>query len=419
MSYRVKLNIEGGKQRDVLAFDRNYFRANPDDPMLLSEYDYRFARLTPQQLHNWRYRLLDGFDQSLPWCRKPRQTVFGGLFNVVTESTGDDDFFYYWFKEGYYLHGVLEFYNAMDEDLPFQRIEFWDAWVTTIDEQMSSWSNMPMLLHFKISPATVRVNKTVKFQQNWFMTDIDEKPVEVFEQEEEKDEKEYKTGVYFDYDGNIIHKGGIHNEYWLIQKEEYKKIQNSAKTETKNKKHRQSLINKKLLDESSGAKRLTISNKEANGVPEGKTTIDYLYEKTNEISEKGIFFEFYCNIVINTKTYKIEYYVIRRGQAESANIYRKEKDYLNDTYHPLIGNIHGHPDKIKKRVDEPYPTLSGTSADDRNAAKRLEITVFNIEGNKIYYYTPYGLSLSPNSYKGTRDARSIIQYAVDIKVDEK
>ncbi|GHT35543.1 hypothetical protein FACS189434_13520 [Bacteroidia bacterium] len=195
MAYRAKLTVNN-IERELLACDRNYFRANPDDPMLLSQYDYRFACLTPQQLHNRQYRLLDDFDQTLPWCRKPRQTVFGGLFNVVTESTGDDDFFYYWFKEGYYLHGILEFYNAMDEDLPFQRIEFWDAWVTTIDEQMSSWSNMPMLLHFKISAATVRVNKTVKFQQNWFVTDIDEKPVTVFERTEETEDKKI-TKLYW------------------------------------------------------------------------------------------------------------------------------------------------------------------------------------------------------------------------------
>jgi hypothetical protein len=43
---------------------------------------------------------------------------------------------------------------------------------------------MPMLLYCEISPATVRYNKSLVFQKNWFITDINQKQVK--EEQEEK-----------------------------------------------------------------------------------------------------------------------------------------------------------------------------------------------------------------------------------------
>jgi hypothetical protein len=207
MAHRVKLIIEN-TERELLSCNYDYFRAHPNDPMLLSKEDREFIYLTPQQLHNWQHRLLEGFDRHQLGCgRKPRASVFGGLFRVIMESTDDDDFFYHWFKSTQITHGVLEFYNEMDEDLPFRRLEFWDGWISNISEEMTSTSNMPMLLYLEISADTVRFNKTIVFRQNWFITDIDAKPVPIHERQETqllvqevKGEKEAKPGQKITYE---------------------------------------------------------------------------------------------------------------------------------------------------------------------------------------------------------------------------
>jgi hypothetical protein len=93
------------------------------------------------------------------------------------------DGFYHRFKTTQATHGMIEFYNSKDEDLPFRRLEFWDGWISELSETMISAGNMPMLLYCEISPATVRYNKSLVFQKNWFITDINQKQVK---EEQEK-----------------------------------------------------------------------------------------------------------------------------------------------------------------------------------------------------------------------------------------
>ncbi|MDR2065400.1 MAG: hypothetical protein LBP85_06815 [Prevotellaceae bacterium] len=109
---------------------------------------------------------------------------FGDLFHIVMQATGNDEFFYQWFKTRNAMHGVLGFYRAKDENMPFRRLEFWDAWISELSETMTFAGCSPMLLHCVISPATVRYNKNVVFQKKRFITDINAKPVKLGEKEE-------------------------------------------------------------------------------------------------------------------------------------------------------------------------------------------------------------------------------------------
>lgn len=79
------------------------------------------------------------------------------------EST-DDDSFYHLFKttkEGYTRleNGVLELYDSKDE-------------------------YMPMRMSFTLSPATIRVNKELVFQKNWWHTDINQQEEQAQQQTE-------------------------------------------------------------------------------------------------------------------------------------------------------------------------------------------------------------------------------------------
>ncbi|MDR1348418.1 MAG: hypothetical protein LBJ63_08360 [Prevotellaceae bacterium] len=87
------------------------------------------------------------------------------------------DGFYHRFKTTQATHGMIEFYNSKDEDLPFRRLEFWDGWISELSETMTSTCSIPMLLYCEISPATVRYNKSLVFQKNWYITDINQKQV--------------------------------------------------------------------------------------------------------------------------------------------------------------------------------------------------------------------------------------------------
>ena len=165
MEYGIKLTIDG-EERNVLHFFTEYFRLNSSDPILMSSFP-----------------TLDECNRNLPYYRfDPSGPPLDGRFRVTMESTDDDDLFYANLKTGRFMHGIFRFYRTLDEGIPFRTIEFWDTFVSETCEQMSS-DGMPMLLHVVLSPATVRFNKGLVFQKNWFVTDINKK-AETFERTE-------------------------------------------------------------------------------------------------------------------------------------------------------------------------------------------------------------------------------------------
>ncbi|MDR3326932.1 MAG: hypothetical protein LBT04_02170, partial [Prevotellaceae bacterium] len=130
MSYGIKLNIEGEKQRDVLDFSINYFQPDKLDPacicsMLLAFYkDLGFIPrdyVQPRAPNLKDYNRFKCHSSMLPY----RDNPLGGLLHLTLESTDDDELFYYSLKELKTLHGKLEFYNYRDDDMPFRRLEFW------------------------------------------------------------------------------------------------------------------------------------------------------------------------------------------------------------------------------------------------------------------------------------------------------
>ncbi|MDR1348711.1 MAG: hypothetical protein LBJ63_09880, partial [Prevotellaceae bacterium] len=141
------------------------------------------------------FRTLKDFDRHSPRAYRATGEPFGGLFRIVMESTGNDDLFYHWFKTTLATHGMIEFYSSKDEDLPFRRLEFWDGWISELSETMTSTGSIPMLLYCEISPATVRYNKSLVFQKNWFITDINQKQVK-----EKSEEKEIVSVQWIDRD---------------------------------------------------------------------------------------------------------------------------------------------------------------------------------------------------------------------------
>ena len=177
MAYEIKLTLDG-EERNVLHFFTEYFRLNSSDPILMSSFP-----------------TLDDCNRNLPYYRfDPSGPPLDGRFHVTMESTGDDDLFYANLKTGKFMHGIFRFYRTLDEGIPFRTIEFWDTFVSETSEQMSS-NGMPMLLHVVLSPATVRFNKGLVFQKNWFVTDIHVKPITV--QDEEEDPEKKITKLYW------------------------------------------------------------------------------------------------------------------------------------------------------------------------------------------------------------------------------
>ncbi|MDR2474368.1 MAG: hypothetical protein LBD45_00785 [Bacteroidales bacterium] len=185
MAHKIKL-IFDGEERDILSFSMDYFQPSRLDPIGMSAEDlcfYKSLGVIHKDYVQPKFVTLYDFNRNLPLVSPPKDAPFGGLFNLIMESTNDDNVFYHSLQTTRIAHGVLEFYNGDEEDLPFRRVEFWDSFVSELSETMSSTSNKPMLLHCVISPATVRFNKTVVFRKNWWVTDIDDK-TKVFERED-------------------------------------------------------------------------------------------------------------------------------------------------------------------------------------------------------------------------------------------
>jgi hypothetical protein len=175
MAYRVKLKT-GSEERDILTFFIEYFYINPMDKAAMPSQLLTFHKelgLISKDYQRKSDPLLKDYDRNCPHAFRAGGQPIGGLFHITVESTDDDDFLYDWMKG--VRNGVLEFYDSSEEDLPFRRIEFWDAWVSELSEEMSAVGGAPMLMHCVISPATVRFNKSIVLQKCWFETDINAK----------------------------------------------------------------------------------------------------------------------------------------------------------------------------------------------------------------------------------------------------
>ncbi|WP_165027263.1 type VI secretion system tube protein TssD [Dysgonomonas sp. ZJ279] len=176
MAFKAILKVDG-EERTLLTY-HNY---------LFDMWSCDFSKVT--KTHSTLYDYM-AVAKASPYAFIRYGEPFGGLFDFTIESTDDDDFFYHWFKSDdkkgrtYIKNGVIEIYNSRDEYMPMRRIEFWDAWITEISEHHIAYSNMPMILAFTISPATIRVNKRVVFQKNWFITDINQKDAQPQEKAE-------------------------------------------------------------------------------------------------------------------------------------------------------------------------------------------------------------------------------------------
>ncbi len=160
MAYQALLTVDG-EQRQLLHLDTRYFQFD----------NFTFCQFCKE--HPFRtLDMLEGLSRQNKYAFRPKSEIFGGVFNLCFESTDQDDWFYHCFKECYVAHGLIDFYNDNEDDFPFKRIEFWDAWISDISESFSSVSSSPMMFYCSISPATVRINKEVVFRKSWWITDI-------------------------------------------------------------------------------------------------------------------------------------------------------------------------------------------------------------------------------------------------------
>jgi hypothetical protein len=78
----------------------------------------------------------------------------------------------------------------------------------------------------------------------------------------------------------------------------------------------------------------------------------------------------------------------------------------------IIGNLHGHPDKVQNRADGAYPTLYGESKDDQSASGQINGPVYSVEAGNVYRSSSNGFT----QYKGGRDAQSILRNAIEQKI---
>jgi hypothetical protein len=191
MSYRIKLKIEG-QERGVLSFSMSYFHPSPNDSIFSNSvhlFQYQQLGIVSKEYKPKVSVTLDDCDRTLSSYQfKPKGEPLDGRLHLVMEATDHDEMFYEWLKSGECKKGILEFYNTDDEDIPFRTIEFWDAYISEISEKTQTDTN-PMLLYFVISPATVKFNKSLVFQKNWYITDINARVDEVGKQEEKKQEE--------------------------------------------------------------------------------------------------------------------------------------------------------------------------------------------------------------------------------------
>ena len=207
---RIKLIIDN-EERDILRFSTDYFDPNPLDPCWVGEStlkSYKKEGVVPEDYKQPILRSLKDFRKyKVPRPLRPPVVSFydpcpfRGLLNLTMESTDNDDFFLHAFRKEKWFNGRIEIYNVFNEDIPFRLIEFWDACIIEISEHFAANSgSMPMLLRIEISPATVRVNKTVVFQKSWYETDINAPTLIYQSAEEEKEDKKITKMYWVDAD---------------------------------------------------------------------------------------------------------------------------------------------------------------------------------------------------------------------------
>lgn len=178
MAHEAHLFIED-VQRQLLTFKLNYFK------------------VANSVIYKWSNDNRHGTLDSLYAASQVNEGLFysndiipfGGIIDLTMESTESDEWLYDWFvplrDSGTALkHGRIDFFGE-DEFQPFKRVEFWDTWIPTISEAMSSTGTDPMILSLQLSPATIRYNREVVVRKVWYITDIDKKNEKHTEKERE------------------------------------------------------------------------------------------------------------------------------------------------------------------------------------------------------------------------------------------
>lgn len=183
MFYQALLTIDERK-KELVGFATHYFRV---DAAIFFDWCEENSYRTLGQVEKLTKKRNKIF--------RPVKEPFGGILNISFEASRQDELFYHWFYQGNLEHGTIELYNHTDVYMPFKRIEFWDGWISNFSEDFSSTGEKPMIFSCSISAATIRVNKELVVQRNWWITDINAK--------EEKSDSEEK--------GNIICK----RAYWI------------------------------------------------------------------------------------------------------------------------------------------------------------------------------------------------------------
>ncbi len=231
---------------------------------------------------------------------------------------------------------------------------------------------------------------------------------------EQKPENEVLTGIYINEACKLLHEGKVKNEYWFIKQTDFEVIKKDAQKAAEQlllkRSEKKAFIYKQLnesLANSSVKKTIKISSNEGRRVPPGKTTVKYVYEETNETNQEHSY-----SIIFNISTCTIEFGRLTIGKKGENKVYIYKQEGAN----PVIGNLHGHPDKKSNRADGQFHTTSGESEEDKIAASALQGAVYNVEGGKVYFYTPNQNTATPNPYKKTTDPKTLLEHAFKIRI---
>lgn len=159
MAHRAELLIESEK-RDLLTFGLNYFEAKYLSS--LASQDITLDELREKA-------------ETTPYIFSSKKGgIYGGTIDLMMESSGEDEWLFDWFRLDGGLtslkHGRIDIFDEHDEYMPVKRIEFWDAWITNIEESMSTTGTKPMTLTMRLSSATIRYNGEIT-RKSWYITD--------------------------------------------------------------------------------------------------------------------------------------------------------------------------------------------------------------------------------------------------------
>lgn len=102
-------------------------------------------------------------------CKQIEYNKYGGIFNLMLDSSSNDDFWYQWMISSQMKNGKIVFYDR-DGDQTF-KIEFWDCFCIAIGEQMTSVGSTAMRMNMRLSPAITR-NRNVEHVKPWKITDL-------------------------------------------------------------------------------------------------------------------------------------------------------------------------------------------------------------------------------------------------------